>query len=69
MPKLGHTPYTYKQIVELSITSFTTNIVYKINCMDPSNPKMAQLFMNMPHKALTLLWAKHNLHLSICPHP
>ncbi len=32
-----------------------------------SNPKMAQLFMSMLHKAFTLFWVMYNLHLSIYP--
>jgi hypothetical protein len=33
MPKLNHTPYNYKQILELTITSLTTGIVFGANCM------------------------------------
>jgi hypothetical protein len=33
------------------------------------NPKMAQLFMKMSHKAFTFIWAKHHLHSSICSYP
>jgi hypothetical protein len=33
MPKLSHTPYTYKQIVELAIASLATNIVFQANYM------------------------------------
>jgi hypothetical protein len=33
MPKLSHTPYTYKQIVELASASLATNIVSRTNCI------------------------------------
>lgn len=33
------------------------------------NTKMVQLLLNMVHKVFTLLWAKHNPHSSIHPHP
>jgi hypothetical protein len=33
MPKLNHTPYTYKQIVELVITSISTIFVFGTNSM------------------------------------
>jgi hypothetical protein len=61
------TPNNKKQIVELEVPSLTTNIILKqtINLL---NPKMAQLFMHMLDKVLTLFWAKYNPHLSIYPH-
>jgi hypothetical protein len=68
MLKFGHTPYIENQIVGLATTPPTNNTMLKANykCKDP---KMAQLFMSMPHKTFTFLWVKHHPHLSICPYP
>ncbi len=62
-----HAPNTKKQIVELEVPYFTTNIVLK-QTLDLSNTKTAQLFMHMLDKVFTLFWARYNLHLSIYPH-
>jgi hypothetical protein len=47
-PAFGQTSHTKKQTIEPVIASYLEQIV------GPSNPKMAQLFMNILRKAFTL---------------
>jgi len=61
MHKFNHTPYDKKQIIELAISSLTTNIMSRISCMsiEPQNgptpyEPTSQKFHVVLNKALTL---------------
>jgi len=63
-----HTLHIEKQTIE-HVVVFPPLILCLKQIIGSTNPKMIQLFMNILHKAFMLLWAEHNLYLSIRPHP
>jgi len=57
-----------KQVVEPIVTFLAIIIVLKVSYKF-IKPQSVPIFMNMSYKAFILFWMRHNLHLSICPHP